>query len=542
MDSHKNRENYMLNNPMTNTLNTYFRQKVFNRFSALSKSSHEYYLSLIKYINHIPEKYYNKEIYESLLEWLKERHSKNELALKEYFVNETINLSKAFLFLRQINQLNIHDDLISSIDDFDLLKTIDDNIHPIYLRLVEAIFKYLIKPIAYFSRIDRNKSVDGLDVYNIVEEIKLTPYKSIIIPYNDTMRNGIAHGGIKYLNNEIEYIDKKGNTIILYHRDVIKTFDDMVDLCNSMALAIKLFLILHKQNEYLFPHEFLIEEIIEETKSPWMSVEGCIETTIPNGNQLLLYARPNTSDYNKVLFLSLHIAVLAEFLSPGFERYFLSLKSSKCKPGWAIFRGTELKKAREIESQDFIKYSNVLEPPGLFFIPRIKVPRLIFKIDSLIKAFQNTYKVLSDTFHNSSLQAIISVKAGRMHRNSWGMVLSGEAIVEVKTNIDISVYIKKNCNKLINKIYKTAKLNKSLLSIERYLPIGYAQISIFSKQLRKRSVAGYGLGKELICTIRLQRIKRIKSPDIIESKIEQNGVYRIAWNKNWLTACSNCQP
>ena len=124
-----------------------------------------------------------------------------------------------------------------------------------------------------------------------------------------------------------------------------------------------------------------------------------------------------------------------------------------------------------------------------------------------------------------------------MRRNSWGIVLSGEVFIDVKNN-EIPEYIRKYRKKLIHSVLRVARNQKTFFSIEKYLPLGYARISIYSKEYRKRQLPEYGLGEALVCTIQIQKISRIKSPDIFGAKIEQIGKYRIAWNKNWLTSTS----
>jgi hypothetical protein len=146
--------------------------------------------------------------------------------------------------------------------------------------------------------------------------------------------------------------------------------------------------------------------------------------------------------------------------------------------------------------------------------------------------------VSKEILKNAFVKVDLHIKNSKMHRNSWGMVVSGDVIIENVRGNSIEGYIRNNYKKLIRKVFINCKKQKSILSIERYLPLGYAQINLFSKQIRKRTAASYGLGKELIGTIQLKYIRRIKVPDIYESKIEQIGKYRIAWNKNWLTTVS----
>jgi hypothetical protein len=527
----------MISIPLNKSLNEHVRNRIIEHFPEIKSSSHIHYLSLDKYINHSPEKYYDHDKYRSILDWIEKRSKIDSTTLKEYFITESSNISKAFLNLRQINNMDIHDDKIKAVDDYELLKSIDEIINPVYLRLVEAVFSNLLKPVAYFSRVDRNKSTERLDVYNIVEEIKGTQYDEFVSSYSNTMRNGIAHGGITYLNNEIEYKDK-GNAEVLYTADVIKRFDNLIDICNCMALAFKIFLLLHKNEDYILPHELLVEEIISGMQSPWLAIEACIETKIPNAKQLLIYARPYTTDKQQILYLSFCTAVLAEFLAPGFDRYFISLKSKICSSSLVIFNGNKLKLLREAKSEKIEDYRDVMESPGFFFNPIRKLPKILYKVNRISKLIKMIVSVSKAILRNAFVKVDIYTKNSKMHRNSWGMVVSGDIFIENIRENSIEGYIHNNYKMLVRRVFVTCKKQKSILSIERYLPLGYAQINLFSKQIRKRSAANYGLGKELIGTIQLKYIRRIKVPDIYESRIEQIGKYRIAWNKNWLTTVS----
>ena len=86
---------------------------------------------------------------------------------------------------------------------------------------------------------------------------------------------------------------------------------------------------------------------------------------------------------------------------------------------------------------------------------------------------------------------------------------------------------------------RAARTSTPRLSLLRLLPVGYMRLSIFDKDLRRRRLSGFGLGEELVCTLQLQRIRRIRSPDIFGSTIETSHNWRIAWNKAWLEAHSD---
>lgn len=94
--------------------------------------------------------------------------------------------------------------------------------------------------------------------------------------------------------------------------------------------------------------------------------------------------------------------------------------------------------------------------------------------------------------------------------------------------------IRSHKRRIIRSAAKDARSSVSRFDVVRYLPLGYAHVSVYSEDFRRRRLSSFGLGPELVCTIQLQRIRRIKSPDIMGSTIETSGNWRIAWNQAWI--------
>lgn len=126
------------------------------------------------------------------------------------------------------------------------------------------------------------------------------------------------------------------------------------------------------------------------------------------------------------------------------------------------------------------------------------------------------------------------VRSASIHRNGWGAVLNADVVIEsdnAPVNQDI---VRRYSRTIIRKARKVARREQSWFSVVKYLPLGFAQINVFCKDYRARRLSVFGLGEDLVGTIRLQRIQRIKSPDILGSTIELSGGLRFAWNRNWL--------
>ena len=523
-----------LHNPLTLAQDTADRARLQFLFHDLASCPRPHFLALRPYAKECPERCFNQVVHALMLDWLKDRDGSQRNELRAYFASADAELSRAMLFLRQINREEWHDTSFATSDDLDRVRFIDRHLHPAYLRLVEGVLASFIRPVAYFTRLDRGKGTAGLDVYNLVQELSDTPMAPCVDSYHHTVRNGIGHGGITYLQSDIRYRDKKGNEATLDVWTVTTLCDDMLDVCNGLASAIKVFLILSHDKGYQLPRELLVEELVEETSTPWWSVEGCVESELIDTKQLVVYARPNSRDIDKVRLACLESAVMAEYFTPGYERYFFSLRTPKAWPGWAAFNGTELRRLRESDSGEISDYVTTFEEVGLFYVPRPALPRLLSRFDTWLWSFRLQWPLAAQAVRKSLGIPNITSRNAQMHRNGWGFVLNGAVVIEGLTNESAADVIRAQRRRIIRKAAKQARSSVSWLNPVRYLPLGYARIAVFSKDFRYRRLSSFGLGPELICTVQLQRIRRIKSPDIMGSSIETRGNWRIAWNRAWV--------
>ncbi|HPO15899.1 MAG TPA: hypothetical protein PLI09_20825 [Candidatus Hydrogenedentes bacterium] len=523
----------IIENPLLRATHARRRAILLTCFPDLSNCNGDHFLSLWKYINHVPERFYSTTVYEIFSSWLREKDKTNKTALRQYFLDHDAEMNRAFLHLQEINTLDWHDSF-EKLDDYEIIRFIEREIHPTYLRLAEGVLMPLLLVVAIFSRVEQGKGTNGLDLWNVIQEILNTTLSEAVASYRHIVRNGIAHGGINYLQKEVKYRDKKGNEEKYADGAIVKLCDDLLDSCNGLALAISLFLLTHQTEDYRLPRELLLEELKAETRTPWWEITGCTPCEFTNQKQLIIYARPRTSDYRKVQISTFQSGLLAERFAPGFDRYFFSLKSTTSWPGWAAFNGTRLNELRMKENLCLEDYRGVIENDLVFYVPRFKLPKVVSWFQNItISAALQWPLTISDIRRNLGWPEI-RVRNAIIHRNSWGCVLNGAVVVNIADVDHVQDLIRKSRHKIIKTLLSKARRNTSVLSIARYLPLGFAHVAVFSKDYRCRRLASFGLGKELICTIQFQRIQRIKRVDILHSTVEQIGLYRIAWNKAWL--------
>lgn len=500
---------------------------------ALLNCRHSHFLSLHRYLSGLPERFYSASVFKAFLAYLEGLSTRDAPFLRRYLRENNWRLNQAFFILTEINAYGWHDKF-ESLDELEELRFIERNIHPAYLKLLEAPYLAMIHLAAVVSRTDRGKGTDGLDLFNAVEELSSSPLVELGTLYNNTVRNAIAHGGVTFRPREIEYRDKKKKEV-RETSEIIALFDGLLDACNGLALAMAVFILTHLEDGYLAPQQLLLEELRAETDSPWWRVEGCLPAEFGRGSQLLIYARPRTRDFLKVQFYAYMTAALAELFAPGYDRYFFSLRSPMALPGFAGFSGPRLARLRAQGPRSIEDYGDVRdEGVPLFYVPRMKLPRVLSRLDSLIRAFQINLPIFRANLRERLGRPEIVVRTGEIHRSGVWVVLNGAVVLRHPRGKLKQDLVRRACSQVISKTLSYAQARCARLGSARVLPLGFARVIVVERDYRKRRLASFGLGPDLVCTVQLKRIARIQSPDILDSTIEQIGPFRVAWNKAWL--------
>ena len=489
------------------------------------------FLSLFKYISKSPQKYYSNENFNLYYQFLCNEMKSNKNNFQELLNKNNQKINNSIQQMTIINNENWHEN-IRNIDDFAEMLYFDLKICPTYLKLLEGVLNPLFYLIAHQSRKGRRKSTEGLDIYNCVEELKGTIYEPLTITYNNIIRNSIAHGSNRYSKNEICFVDR-GKSIKIDNRNFLRKVDDLVDVCNALIFALKIIYIKNIDSGVLLPRQLMIEELKAVTNSPWWKIEGCLESTIINNeSQLMIFVRPNTTDKNKVFYSSVMTGILAEYYAPGYKRYFVSLKSTICLPGWIVFDGSLMKEKRLKKAKTFEEYRGIIIDNLFFFIPRYKLPKLFYKLNTLYLSFKINFALNKKNYEEKIGMTNFLIRSTSIHRNGWRLVLKGSVILNYNKS-DTENKIKSEANRIVKLCLKKAK-NKQKNILLKLLPLGYARIRLFNTDYRNRRLDSFGLEKELIGTIQIKKIKRIKVPDIYNSSIENFQNYRFAWNKKWI--------
>jgi hypothetical protein len=529
-----NSEYTQMKNPLLQQIHQHQLVKMEKYFLNGPIQSPNNHLSFYKYISSIPQKFYSRDGFLVYLQEIERIDRKHRSKLCDYLQENRTEINNAFRNAKEINDLSWHDEKFESESDYETLILIDQTINPAYLRLIEAIYQPMVRILAFFSRIESGKSTDGLNLFQTVSELSDDLFKVIKAPYEHIMRNGIAHGGIIYSTKGVIFRDSKKNEALFSHRQVIRIFDDMLDVCNGILFAYSVFSLSHSDRRELIPQDLLNEEIHYNTNTPYWEVKGLLQSTqITGRSQLNIYCSARTNDDNKVRFSAIQTAILAERYAPGYSCYYLSMRGINGFPGFARFDGEKLASHR-LQNHGVEKYSDAVQEYLPLFLANNKTPRLFHRLESLKYAFELTYPAIISDFHQITKRPEIQVRNSSIHRTRWGAVLNADIVIESPDSIIDQNVIKHNCRILIKKALSNARRKTPLSSIARYLPLGFARIDIFCSDYRARRLNGFGLGEDMIGTVSFLRIGGVNPPDIYGSTIENYRKYRIAWNKRWM--------
>jgi hypothetical protein len=491
-----------------------------------------------KYIYSCPERFFSKSAFRCLFNSLQEIDETHSGELSDYLKQNSLALNNAYRHAQEINAFEWHDQEIKGANDYQTLELVDRQLHPAYLRLVEGVFQPLLRIVAHFSRLAEEKGTQGLNLFSIVQELPDDRFSDVKASYVHLMRNGIAHGGVRYFANEIIYRDGKGNEVSLNPRVVVRKFDDFLDVCNGLMFAYSVFSKVRKNSDISIAEIFFVEDLRAETGTPYWDVTGMLPSKIfENKDQLIIYCRVKTLDWSKILFSALQTAIQAERLSPKYDRYFISMKSENGLPGWVTFDGSKLRASRLNDGQPE-EYGELVDEFVPLFLGGIRRARILNKFETLKYAIQIGRPLRLAEYRARIQKPNILVRSSTIHRSSWAAILNADVFIDGEGNAINQDMIRFNASAAMRLAAKQARRKLSRLDIARYLPLGFAQIDVFCTDYRTRRLSGFGLGKDLVGTIRLCRLRRVRAPDISGATVEIWRGYRFAWNRSWMGANS----
>lgn len=523
--------------PITQTKNKYWQEKILEKFPILENANDIRYLALKEYVVERPQKFYCRQTYNDYLSFLNNFKINNSKLFIDIYSDFENDLNIAIKSLNDVNSLAIHD-IFEPDNNVECIRFIENHIHFNYIKLIEAVYHKFLFLIACQQRFLRNKPITGLDIYNCVEEVKNTDFHHVIFCYENTIRNGIAHGGITYKDSDTIYRGKKGKPLEIKTKRMIRMFDDLLDICNGFSVAFKVFIIKNRdffqKHNLKVPKNFLLQELKAQANAPKWEVIDCLENeTIDGRKQLNIFIKNTLLEYQEVNYFAFRTAILAEYFSKDFDRYFLSLDSKYSLPGWAGFDGKILKRERLKNSKTLIGYNGALEDNLLYFSPKYKIPKVFNKLIRFIRICKIMMPIEFHRNTNYYFKRKYELREAKSFRRGLSIIINDPSVcINSDFKGNVIELIRNDYKKIIRYAIKYSK--KEMNSWwAKYLRTQYIRVTIYDTDLRKRQLRGSGLIDSLVCSITLNRSTTIKNIDLIGGKLEEKGLYRIVWNGKW---------
>ena len=129
-------------------------------------------------------------------------------------------------------------------------------------------------------------------------------------------------------------------------------------------------------------------------------------------------------------------------------------------------------------------------------------------------------------------QIFIDPRYTEIHRNGHHCVVNARVVIKPHSNKNVEDLIRDNYGSIVKETVKAARKREKIIDSSKYLPLGYALISVYSEDFRIRKLKNSGLIHELLCTIEFKRLKKIRTVDIAGGKPEIIKRFRIVWNKH----------
>jgi hypothetical protein len=260
------------------------RECVGRQFPELKRDADEPSLQLANYLLVGPQKYYSRNAFREVHDWLMPRVQQPSKAfLASLFRDTTGRIDQAFREMREINNDPRHEQAMPS-SDAGLRQLCRDFVLPRYGDLVEGVYSAFLEPMAIAKTVEHGGKPEGvLNNTHAASETLAAVMPATTAAYDPVVRNAIAHADIEFVGSHIKFTDrpprKPEKNIEVLMGSAVRLFDYAVDVCNALVLAYSIVLVGNREVlsslGYKLPDELLIGELIAKMGKRDWSVTGC---------------------------------------------------------------------------------------------------------------------------------------------------------------------------------------------------------------------------------------------------------------------------
>jgi hypothetical protein len=345
---------------------------------------------------------------------------------------------------------------------------------PEYIRYSEQIYNHLIQiPLTILDLSNGKNNHKDSSLHNRSENLRKLGYQTFCKGFNSTIRNSISHGNIEYTFMEAIFKDNNRQEV-LSGPDFAEYYDNLVDTCNSLIIAILLFLsenstVFSNQEYSQLPLGLLFLLIDGNTYNNGSHIISAFDSKIPgNNSQLNIDCYIDSLNKATQQFEALFFCYVAsKFCNGKYERFVISIDCNMPNNALIIINGSELHKSIQNNLLLADCGPNLIESKLLWFSENAHRNRLrIFK--NFVKPFFELFKI---------------EMADLVNKNGIGFIPSVYKIMQIKNTSP----------RLIRRLEAFAVLNyskKDITSDDLIMIVSNAIYRLRRKCIRKKDITG----------------------------------------------------
>jgi hypothetical protein len=509
------------------------RERAIGCFPELAGCRHELFAFMSVYADRLPWSTYDREAQQKYLAFLRTLATERPTYLTDFLREEHGAVEITFRTLETINSTFPHDRDWSELRDVKLLRTIQDEVHPMYLLLCEGVLKWLLTIVAVPRRLKRGDPADNLSPGDLVKEARDAGIHPLDC-FDSKMRNAIAHGSVALGIDRIEYVNRyrgKPSSRENTPRETLSMVEALLDVCNGMAAALRLFVLLDRgllfSEKTELPPALVFPEVETQLATSDWHVDDYLELRHADGSrELNLFARTSYLDDHKTRLSVIRTASLAAGLMPRFDRYYVRLERRGVTAGWGLFDGAKVRELLKKGIDYGPAYLAATQPPGFVVFPALGR----FHVPARLRIIGSIAEVVRTGWAARRKEREIEVREVEIVGKGTYSVVTAHVVLHER---DLEKAVGLTLTKLQSILRMAVRAARRLPEASwwvRHARVGYLQVFVFFEDRRRRELVNGAWDANHLC--RLLRKTRgmipVGAPPEVLTQMEGN--VRIDWN------------
>lgn len=513
-----------------------YRRRALAVFPELENCGHEFFAFMSLYAREIPWTFFDRGIATNALRVLNEIRSTNDRLLLSFFTDRHGEIEIAFRSLDEINRAPFHDRDWWIVPDLDQIRDIRELIHPAYLQLCEGVLKTLLHPIAVFQR---RKGGSNSETFKADERIDAAKNAGLgaFGSFDSVVRNAIAHGRVKFAKDSIRYRNigmSEDEALRKTPSETLRLFEDLLDLCNGLAVAYRLFVLLDKKllfsESAQVPPALVFPEVQHQLNTVGWQVRDYLEYEYGNVERdLNLFVTSSYFDDHKTRLSVIRAATFASRFMPSFDRCYVRLERRGRNGGWGLFDTTKIRDLLRRGITDGPSYLTAAPDGGFIVFAWSRYFRVfgpLRLIGSITDVLRTSWPALRGQTQRPEVRHVRTVS-----KRTYACV-TATTVLHIDDLQTAMNFVANNVRSLLREAVKAGWKQPETSRWLRWLPVGNIQVDVLRSDRRRRQLVSSGIeDPNLLCRIVRKTRGQIPITPLHESVPQEFGDVKVFWNR-----------